>query len=215
MTNDPLSPELDGLDTQLFLRIADELRTQGYSINPGALPLSLGDGLSSHLSGLRDEQFSRAGVGRNAALHENDAVRRDQICWIERDSAIECAWLDWTGRLQESLNRQLFLGLFSFESHFARYAIGDFYVRHSDAFKGESNRVLSIVVHLNPHWVPGDGGELVLFTGIGGEERINVNPCHGTVIIFLSEDFPHEVLVTNRDRYSIAGWFRVNSLLRS
>lgn len=29
-------------------------------------------------------------------------------------------------------------------------------------------------------------------------------------MLFLSEEFPHEVLPASRERYSIAGWFRVN-----
>ena len=28
-----------------------------------------------------------------------------------------------------------------------------------------------------------------------------------------SKEFPHEVLPANRDRYSVAGWFRVNTSL--
>lgn len=32
----------------------------------------------------------------------------------------------------------------------------------------------------------------------------------GTLVVFLSEEFEHEVLPAKRDRYSIAGWFRVN-----
>lgn len=35
-------------------------------------------------------------------------------------------------------------------------------------------------------------------------------PRAGTLVVFLSEDMPHEVLETQRERYSIAGWFRVN-----
>jgi len=31
------------------------------------------------------------------------------------------------------------------------------------------------------------------------------------LVIFLSEEFPHEVLPANTHRYSIAGWFRVNN----
>ncbi|WP_335340025.1 2OG-Fe(II) oxygenase [Sedimenticola selenatireducens] len=32
----------------------------------------------------------------------------------------------------------------------------------------------------------------------------------GELAVFLSEEFPHEVLAADRDRYSVAGWFRVN-----
>ena len=38
-----------------------------------------------------------------------------------------------------------------------------------------------------------------------------VTPSFGTIVVFLSEEFPHEVLPAKRDRYSIAGWFRLNS----
>jgi SM-20-related protein len=37
-----------------------------------------------------------------------------------------------------------------------------------------------------------------------------VAPTFGTMIIFLSESFPHEVLRSNATRRSIAGWFRVS-----
>ncbi|MDH5172415.1 MAG: 2OG-Fe(II) oxygenase, partial [Gammaproteobacteria bacterium] len=40
---------------------------------------------------------------------------------------------------------------------------------------------------------------------------IKVTPALGTVAVFLSEDFEHEVLPARRDRFSIAGWYRVNS----
>ena len=40
-----------------------------------------------------------------------------------------------------------------------------------------------------------------------------VQPFYGRFVVFLSERFPHEVLPTTSTRYSIAGWFRVNSSL--
>lgn len=39
---------------------------------------------------------------------------------------------------------------------------------------------------------------------------IKVAPLHSSIVIFLSEEFPHEVLPAASDRYSVAGWFRVN-----
>jgi SM-20-related protein len=100
--------------------------------------------------------------------------------------------------------------LFSFESHFAHYAPGDYYKRHYDAFKGEANRILSIVTYLNPGWMQSDGGELVIYRDDQDREGIRVVPLHGTIVVFLSALFPHEVLPAERDRYSVAGWFRVN-----
>lgn len=40
-----------------------------------------------------------------------------------------------------------------------------------------------------------------------------IPPEAGTLVLFLSEDVPHEVLPAYADRYSIAGWFRVNDRL--
>jgi len=31
------------------------------------------------------------------------------------------------------------------------------------------------------------------------------------LVVFLSEEFPHEVLKAKRSRFSVAGWFRVNT----
>ena len=195
----------------LFARIAEDIRNKGYSINPGALPLNLGDSLLQRINTMGDEQFVHARIGREQLLMKNQFVRKNEICWITGESDAGRDWLQWTTEMQVFLNRRLLLGLFSFESHFSHYAVGDFYKRHVDAHKGDTNRVVSIVVYLNPDWLPESAGEFVLYKDDFDQEGITVTPDFGTVVVFLSEDFPHEALVTNRDRYAIAGWFRVNS----
>ena len=116
--------------------------------------------------------------------------------------------LDCMLLLVSTLER-LFLGLFNFESHFAVYRPGDFYRRHLDAFRGDSNRVLSLVTYLNSDWDPEDGGELVIYPQ--DEPALRVTPGFGTLVLFLSASFPHEVLAARRERYSVAGWFRLNT----
>ncbi|WP_205737949.1 2OG-Fe(II) oxygenase [Granulosicoccus antarcticus] len=137
-------------------------------------------------------------------------IRNDQISWINDSTVAGIAWIAWIAELQSYLNAHLFLGLFSFESHYAHYGPGCFYGRHQDAFHGDANRVLSLIVYLNPEWQAGDAGELVLYTGTSPEERLVIHPQFGTLVMFLSEDIEHEVLVTNKDRRSIAGWFHLN-----
>jgi SM-20-related protein len=51
---------------------------------------------------------------------------------------------------------------------------------------------------------------LLMYPVGGGESFDRVLPCMGRLAVFLSEDFPHEVLPAKRDRYSIAGWYRIN-----
>ena len=204
-------------DTSLFESISNDIIDKGYSIRPGAIPTDLTSLLLQRVMHLPSENFKRAGVGRSIDHIINDLIRTDEISWITNDSEASCAWLNWTSSLQSYLNSRLFLGLFSFESHFAHYAKGDFYKKHKDAFKGEGNRVLSVVVYLNQHWSIDDGGELVIYdkniptSPVVDNSRITVTPSFGTIVVFLSEEFPHEVLPAKHDRYSIAGWFRLNN----
>jgi SM-20-related protein len=198
-------------DEALYGLIAKDLELKGYSIRHCALPEALSDVLTEHALSLAADNYEPAGIGRGETFLHNDFVRTDEICWITGESNAGMQWINWTSGLQQFLNRKLFLGLFSFESHFAHYAEGQYYKRHVDAFKGEANRVLSLVVYLNPSWTPDDGGELVLYKNVHDLEGTKVSPLLGTIVTFLSEEFPHEVLPAKRDRHSIAGWFRVNT----
>lgn len=216
-----VQPTLVGDDpiqsSSLFELIANDIIDKGFSIRPYALPESLTDMLLQHITQLPDDYFKRAGVGRANDHIINDFIRTDEICWITGNSDAGSAWINWAGELQRYLNKRLFLGLFSFESHFSHYAKGDFYKKHKDAFTGEGNRVLSVVVYLNPNWSADDGGELVLYPSnssksvIIDDSKITIIPNFGTIVVFLSEEFPHEVLPALRDRYAIAGWFRLNT----
>lgn len=194
----------------LFAQVTRDLTDKGYSIQPFALPFDLSNALHNQVLSMSDQSFTEAGIGRSNEHMRNDFVRRDEICWINGNSLAGAQWLEWTKQLQIYLNQRLFLGLFSFESHFAHYSAGSFYKRHLDAFKGEANRVLSVVAYLNPDWQIDDGGELVLYNNEYDLEGLKVVPALGTLAIFLSEEFPHEVLPAQRDRYSIAGWYRIN-----
>ena len=196
---------------RLFLKIANDLRQDGYSINPCSLPQDLAENLYQQLHRMNHHEFDVAGIGRQLEHTVDHSIRTDEICWINGDSEAGAAWLGWASSLRKYLNSRLFLGLFSFESHFAHYSPGDFYKKHYDAFKGQSNRVLSLVVYLNPNWQESDQGELVLYKNDSDKDGIKVVPSFGTLVAFLSEEFPHEVLPAARDRYSIAGWFRLNT----
>ncbi len=201
---------------ELFVNIASDLEEKGYSVQPMKLPEVLANALLAHLGEIDEKLFNPAGVGRKQDHVINHFVRSDEICWITGESEAGLMWLAWAEALKNFLNGRLFLGLFSFESHFAHYEPGAFYKKHFDSFKGEANRILSMVVYLNPGWLPEDGGELVLYSDEQGdvqESLLKVTPALGTIVTFLSEDFPHEVLPTQRDRYSIAAWYRVNTSL--
>ena len=198
-------------DETLFGLIADDIEKQGYSIRPGAVPDTIADSLFSFQQNLSTNKYMDAGIGRGDDFLKTESVRTDEIHWITADSNAGKKWLNWMAGLQRTLNQRHFLGLFSFESHYSHYAPGAYYKRHYDAFRGETNRVLSVVTYLNPAWGNADGGELVLYHNDQDHEGVKVVPLYGTLVVFLSEAFPHEVLPAIRDRYSVAGWFRVNA----
>jgi SM-20-related protein len=204
----PVSPWPD--NTALYEQIASGLERHGYVVLPGALPEAVANSLLDYLAEQEQADFHRAAIGRGVDEMRNSFIRRDRIRWIEEGDAGSQIWLQWAHALRVYLNRRLFLGLFSFESHFSFYQPGDFYKKHLDAFRGESNRVLSLVTYLNRGWEPDQGGELLIYAEDGAEELLTVQPGFATLVLFLSEQFPHEVRPTQRERFAVAGWYRVN-----
>jgi len=196
--------------SDVYNKISNDLKINGFSISPFGIPNELANALHTHLRSMTASQFSFAGIGREQGFDKNVKIRGDEICWVLGNSAAGRHWLDWCNELKKHLNRTLYLGLFSFESHFAHYPPNAFYQRHVDAFQGEKNRILSVVLYLNDDWQENDGGELILYKNEEDDCGVKVNPQLGTLVVFLSEEFPHEVLPAKKDRYSIAGWYRVN-----
>ena len=200
-------------DDDPFARIADALRTTGYIVLPAPLPPVLLGGLLRHFRSLDRSRFQTAGIGREDDHQLNQFVRTDEIFWLERSNPAVSTYLDWMESLRLGLNRRLFLGLFDYECHYARYDRGTYYKKHLDAFKGSTNRIVSTVLYLTPNWQPKDGGELQIYAPDSDTVIEKVAPRFGQMVIFLSEEFPHEVLTSHRPRYSVTGWFRVNNSL--
>lgn len=200
-----------GVDDAIFSRIAGAIAEKGYIILHDVFPAEYLQSLFCDIKETDSSCFHNAGIGRDQAHHLNRFVRGDRIRWLDRTHQPVQFYLEWTEQLRQYLNRALFLGLFDYESHFAHYPKGTFYKKHVDAFKGVSNRVLTTILYLNPLWNPEDGGELVLYEEDSTSVQETVLPVAGTMVLFLSEVFPHEVLPANRSRYSLTGWFRVNN----
>ena len=191
-----------------FESLTRGLEAYGFIVLPDGLPPDVACALTQYVAAVDAEDFRAAAVGRGMEQQRNRLVRRDLIHWMDEGNPALAHWRAWTEPPRVHLNRELFLGLFSFESHLAHYRPGDFYRTHVDAFRGEANRVISLVCYLNEDWKEGDGGELVLHTNTGA---VTVQPVYRTVALFLSEEMPHEVRPARRDRYSVTGWFRLNS----
>ena len=203
------------LKEQLIDDIADALAQQGFIQLQDFLTENLANQLMQEAKSLASTEFKPAGIGRDQTQQLNSQVRTDSTLWLSGKSATQQLYLECMQQLRVGLNRRLFMGLFDFECHFSHYSNGDFYQRHLDAFKGDtsmarSNRVLSTVFYLNKDWGENDGGELLLYADEQVSPMLIVPPIFNSCMIFLSDTFPHEVLTSRSDRYSIAGWYKVN-----
>jgi SM-20-related protein len=156
-------------------------------------------------------ELQRAGIGRGKALQINKEVRQDSIYWLNGKSSVQQTYLKQMAEIQFQLNRALFLGLLEYESHFALYKEGGFYKKHLDSFRGHANRVVTTVLYLNPNWQDEWGGELVIYNEKSTEKLATITPQMGKLVIFMSEEIPHEVLPTKQPRVSVTGWFRCNA----
>jgi SM-20-related protein len=154
-------------------------------------------------------EFREAATGNNANRGIRQDVRSDDIRWLDADQGNEerqhC--LARFERLRLELNRRLQMGLFDFEYHYARFAQGAFYRKHLDRFRGDTRRILSSVLYLNDAWSNDDGGALRLYLDADSARHVDVLPTGGTLVLFLSERFAHEVLPARRERLSLTGWF--------
>lgn len=190
--------------------IADALAGPGFIILDGAFAPGLTRSLVDLIAN-RESQLKRAGIGREGDYQLDESVRGDSIQWLEPGDAAVTEFLSAMDTLRQAMNERLFLGLFDYEAHFASYIPGAFYKKHRDAFRGKPGRKVSTVFYLNPDWNLAAGGELVLYDEAGEQELVRVAPECGRLVLFLSEDFPHEVLPAQCSRQSIAGWFRIKA----
>ncbi|GIU34434.1 2OG-Fe(II) oxygenase [Shewanella colwelliana] len=206
MNNPPEFP----VSTTIFSDICEAIADKGYIVVHNILPIQTLNTLRDELAKMELTEFKPAAIGRHADQAVIEEIRRDKILWIDHSNTFAQPYFDWSEQLRLAINRYLFLGLFDYETMFAYYAKGAFYKRHVDAFKGQSNRKLTSILYLNEAWQPSDGGELLMYQHGQSVPFQTVEPRFGTMVIFLSEMFPHEVTQSNCDRYSLTGWYRVN-----
>ena len=193
-------------------RIANSLATTGWYVGESIFAAELSARLAQRARLLADtHELHSARVGHNVGVRGNAQLRGDDTRWLAdapEDEAERDAVASVTA-LRKHLNEALFLGAQEVELHFARYAPGAFYRTHRDRFRDDDARLVSLVFYLNDHWVDNAGGELVLYAEDDSEAVVaRVQPSAGTMVCFLSERFPHEVLPATRERFSLTGWLR-------
>ncbi len=161
---------------------------------------------------LRHGQYRHAGIGNGPSLTIKPEIRGDKVMWIDNQELTPHQKTYWEimEALRSAINQRCYLGLKSFEAHFAMYPPGSYYVRHLDQFQHVKYRIVTIILYLNEKWLGTDGGALRLYLADDQvhEKSVDFSPLGGRLVVFLSAEIPHEVLPTNKERISITGWFR-------
>ena len=200
-------PQTADLDT-----MADALGARGWIVVPSIFAAAEVAALAADCRALdAAATLTPAATGREAGRRQA-GLRGDRTRWFEPDalSPPQAAYWQAMDALRRDLNQRLLLGLESLEAHYALYPPGAGYARHRDRFRDDDARVLSSVCYLNEGWQPVDGGVLRLHLADGVHD---VAPQGGTLALFLSAEIEHEVLPAQRERLSIAGWFRRRELV--
>lgn len=207
----PIQPSFDLESMDLLI---DAVADSGYGVFADLLSDDIQQDLIQLLEAkeLKDK-FVRAGVGSGQEVQVRSEIRSDSIMWLEPESADPSseAWIKGMNTLCERFRSQLYLSVCSYEGHLVRYPAAGFYKAHLDRHAKTLAREISIIVYLNKDWGQDDGGQLRLYTdsekGVTGP-YIDVLPEAGTVVIFRSAIFWHEVLPSKRPRLSLTGWLR-------
>ncbi len=154
-------------------------------------------------------KFYEAKTSQN--IQTNTQIRSDRILWLDTTqndlSAAEQNILTYLTEIQELLRDYFRVGLSQIECHYSHYQRGQFYTTHQDTTLLNNKRLFSFVIYLNEEWTTLDGGALVGYNQ-DDSELFRLLPISGQMIVFKS-DLLHEVQITNRDRYSLTGWFRI------
>jgi SM-20-related protein len=196
-----------------FKQLVGFMGEPGWCVLPDFLEADVAQELSRESMGSWEEgEFRRAGVGRGENLVIREDVRTDHVMWLNQENVTPAqqAYLELLEKIRIDLNQNFFLGLFDFEGHFAVYPKGGFYKPHLDRHRESRDRLVTVILYLNPNWQLGDGGELKIWTSPGEKEGeyVIVEPRLGTLVCFHAADYWHEVLPANQTRASITGWFR-------
>jgi len=194
-------------------RIASEIYDKSYAIIDDFISEELRVSLLKEQTELLEAgKFRIAAVGKGEKKQVRTEIRNDQVLWIDSDNLNKFERQYWAKveEIRKAINQRCYLGLKSFEAHFARYTIGSFYVRHMDQFQQVLYRLVTVIIYLNDSWEEEDEGMLRMYLPQedGSEKILDVLPKGGRLVVFMSGEIPHEVMPTKKERISITGWLR-------
>lgn len=191
--------------------VIDTLASEGWVVIPHALSAAITANLrTACLEVWQQGLFHEAATGRADGQARRAEIRSDSVLWLDQVAALPAvqAYNAAMDDIMQAVNRGLYLGLVELESHFAVYPEGAFYKKHLDRFQDDDARTLTTVFYLNEGWPQQAGGQIRLYLDADCREFIDVEPEAGTLVLFLSDRFWHEVLPARQQRLSVTGWYR-------
>ena len=193
-----------------FNKLVDSFLENNVGIADQFLSESLANKLKDNLTALyKKNMFLPAGTGNDKQINHDRLVRSDVIYWLDRrhKDAVENEFFDLIDDFVSYLNRTCYTGITGYEFHYTMYDQGSFYKKHLDQFRNNDSRKYSMIMYLNSNWKKEDGGELC----IHHEDHLqNIEPTNRKSVFFRSNEIEHEVLLSNKPRLGLAGWFKVN-----
>jgi len=200
-------------ESELFEPVVEQMLEQEYAVIDGFLSKEeAAHLLKSSREAYQNGDFHLAGIGKGEQFQKNREIRNDRIMWLDHHNpkAENFVFFDRLKQMIDYLNQTCYLGIRDMEFHFTIYPKGSLYKRHLDVFTTDSARKLSAICYLNPDWEAADGGQLRLYLpdDKGKEMAKDILPEAGRLVIFNSQKIEHEVMPTERERYSITGWLK-------
>lgn len=190
--------------------LADKLSEQSFFIEKGFLNSTFIPTFDQWFESLKSQNlFKPAKIGKQQESNLNTAIRSDLIYWVD-SFPIELKELSiFLDTFIQNVNESLFVSLRRYEMHLSCYQKDSFYKKHIDKSPTNQNRILTLILYLNSEWKNSDGGELVIYSPEDDNKEImRITPEFGTLVIFRSDLFPHEVLPAKSERRALTGWFR-------
>tara|TARA_R110000868_G_scaffold117600_15_gene312536 strand:- start:44117 stop:44713 length:597 start_codon:yes stop_codon:yes gene_type:complete len=195
---------------QRFIAAIEHLSEYGWYSSNDFFEPELLESLRSRLLSLRDtDAFEPAKIGKGIKKKRVPEVRGDWIRWLSEvgDFPATRKYLAQIDDFRLALNREAFLGAREYEAHFAIYPPNTFYKKHLDRHRETPHRILTTTLYLNKDYTSDQGGQLEI-EDLKQQHVTTVLPNFGTFVCFSSAEFPHQVLPTKVERYSLTGWMR-------
>lgn len=154
----------------------------------------------------KKNDFRQAGITLNKQIQTE--IRGDEILWLNADLA------PLIYQFLENVKKQLceffLISINEFEAHLAHYPAGKGYLKHIDQAPNTQNkRLFTLLFYFNKNWTDQDGGELLIFDPNQPNQILEkVPPSYGNMVMFFSDNLPHQVAKTNSERKSLTVWFR-------